>query len=143
MEHQDWEPVTLGRRSAKPKVAGPLGAAACGGRRTANRSMFGHGMLGTNATNARRLADSTDAVKRETVSLPVSKAIQQGRTGAGMTQKQLAQRLNVKAAVVQAYESGKAVPSGRIIQRMESALGLEYGAISGKKRKARKKKPAP
>ena len=137
MDHQDWVPVKFGHR-AKPKAptarARPLGVA-----RQANRSAFGHGIMGTNAPNARRLAEGTEALKRETVSLPVSKAIQRGRAGAGMTQKQLAQRLNVKAAVVQAYESGKAVPSGKILQRMESALGLEYGAISGKKRKGKRK----
>ena len=35
---------------------------------------------------------------------------------------------------------GKAVPSGRVIQQIERALGMQYGAISGKKRKGKGKK---
>ena len=97
--------------------------------------------MGTTAEGGgRRLERETETFRRQAVALPVSQAIQQGRTKAGLTQKQLAQRLNMKAAMVQAYENGKAAPSGRVLQRIEQSLGLEYGAISGKKRRKKKKR---
>ena len=135
MLHQDWEPVQLGAKKKKGKARA---AAANGGRRQANRSTFGHGVMGTTATGGRKLEEETETFRLKRVALPVSKAIQQGRAAAGLTQKQLAQRLNVKAATVQAYENGKAVPSGKVIQRIEHNLGLGYGAISGKARGGKK-----
>lgn len=102
--------------------------------------MSGHGIMGTTASNGRKLDEETETFKLNKVPLVISRAIQQGRTKAGMTQKQLAHQLNVKPTTIQSYENGKAIPSGKVIQRIEKCLGLEYGAISGKKRKNKKKK---
>ena len=97
--------------------------------------------MGTTAgQRGRKLEEENETFKVARVKLSVSKAIMQARMKAGMKQKDLAQRLNVKASTIQGYENGKAVPNGKIIQRIESACGLEYGAISGKKRKSKKKR---
>lgn len=139
LSHQDWEPVVLGKKTkkrAKPNRPATAPATRPGG---GNRSAFGHGPMGTTATNAAALARETETFRPERVQLAVSRAIQQSRVGAGLTQKQLAQRINVRPAVVQAYENGTAAPNGRVVQRIERALGLAFGVISGRKRRKKKK----
>ena len=42
-----------------------------------------------------------------------------------MTQKDLATKINEKPQVVGEYESGKAVPNGQIIVKMERVLGVK------------------
>lgn len=142
LSHQDWEPVVLGKKTKKR--ATPYRPAAAPATRPGggggNPSAFGHGPMGTTATNAAALARETETFRPERVQLAVSRAIQQSRVGAGLTQKQLAQRINVRPAVVQAYENGSAAPNGRVVQRIERALGLAFGAISGRKRRKKKNK---
>ena len=86
------------------------------------------------------MEEETETFRVAKVSLSMSKRIQQGRSEKGMTQKELARLINTKPTTIQSYENGKAVPSGRIIQQIERALGMPYGAISGKKRKGKGKK---
>ena len=52
-------------------------------------------------------------------------AIQKGRTAKGLTQKQLATQLNMQPAVINEYESGKAVPNNAVIAKIEKALGCK------------------
>lgn len=79
------------------------------------------------------------------LTLPMCKRIQKARTDAGLTQKQLAQKLFMKVSIIQSYENGKGIPVGRIIQSIEKACGIPFGSISGKppKKKTRKKKKTP
>lgn len=42
-----------------------------------------------------------------------------------MTQKDLATKINEKPQVVGEYESGKAIPNGQIIVKMEKVLGVK------------------
>lgn len=74
------------------------------------------------------------------VSLPMRKRIQKARTEAGLSQKELAQKLNVRHQIVQTYENGTAIPTGRLIQSIEQACGVPYGTISGKTRKMKTQK---
>ena len=46
------------------------------------------------------------------------------RMDKGMTQKQLAQRINQKSSVISEYESGKAIPNGRILGQIGKVLGV-------------------
>ena len=50
--------------------------------------------------------------------------IAQARTAKKMTQKELATKLNMPVKVVQQYESGKAVPNGAIINKLNRALSI-------------------
>lgn len=136
-EHQDWDNVVFSKKAPKKKL-GTQGSTRRLPKRQANQTTSGHGIMGTTAKNGRKLDEETETFKLKKVPLVVSRAIQQGRTKAGMTQKALAHLLNVKPTTIQSYENGKAIPSGKIIQRIEKCLGMEYGAISGKKRKKKK-----
>jgi len=64
----------------------------------------------------------------------VGKAIQTTRMDLGLTQKDLAQKVNEKPSVLQDYESGKAVPNQVVLAKLERALGIKLrGADVGKK----------
>lgn len=136
-EHQDWDNVVF-KKAPNKKKGQTQGLTRRIPRRQANQTASGHGIMGTTARNGKTLDKETETFKVKKVPLVISLAIQQGRAKAGMTQKKLAQLLNVKPTTIQSYENGKAIPSGKIIQRIEKCLGMEYGSISGKSRKKKK-----
>merc|ERR1712003_42136 len=71
-------------------------------------------------------------LKIQKVDRNLSKAIQQARMAKKMTQKDLATKINEKPQVVGEYESGKAVPNGQIIVKIERALGCKLPRPSKK-----------
>jgi ribosome-binding protein aMBF1 (putative translation factor) len=52
----------------------------------------------------------------------IQNAIKQGRLNIKMSQKELAQKLNVDISIVIDYENGKAIPNNAFISRIEKAL---------------------
>jgi transcriptional regulator with XRE-family HTH domain len=59
----------------------------------------------------------------------VGKLIAKERGKAGFTQDQLAHASAVDSANLRAYESGRAMPSIRVLVRIATALGVEPGAL--------------
>ena len=57
--------------------------------------------------------------------LGLGKALMQARTAKGMSQKDLATKINEKPQIVQEYESGKAIPNPGVIVKLERALGVK------------------
>jgi putative transcription factor len=51
--------------------------------------------------------------------------VRRGRTAAGMSQEDLAKRINEKVSVIQRIESGKMVPSVRLCRALEHALRIK------------------
>ena len=74
--------------------------------------------------SARKL-EETDQLKHAKVDKSLSKAIMQARTAKKMTQKELATKINEKPQVIGEYESGKAIPNGQLISKIERALGCK------------------
>ncbi|KAJ3105297.1 hypothetical protein HDU96_008645 [Phlyctochytrium bullatum] len=75
---------------------------------------------------AAKLENETENFKVERVSLSVGKAIQQARQAKGLTQKDLATKINEKQTVVNEYESGKAAnPNQQVLAKMERVLGVK------------------
>lgn len=106
-----------------------------------NPTLFGHGPMGTSCGAKGIKIENEDArFIHASVSLPMRKRIQKARTDAGLSQKELAQKLNVRHQIVQKYENGTAIPTGRLIQSIEHACGVPYGTISGKTRKKKTQK---
>ena len=64
------------------------------------------------------------------VDTELRKAITQARVAKGMSQAQLAQAINEKPAVINQYESGKAIPNQQILSKLERILGVK---LRGKK----------
>jgi len=71
--------------------------------------------------NMRKLEESEET-KVAKVDKSLSKAIMQARVAKKMNQKQLATAINEKPQVIGEYESGKAIPNGQIISKIERAL---------------------
>ena len=127
---QDWGTVNVGRssinRSVVPKTAAGVSRAKAMGLVTTERKFA----AGTNASahnasvNARKIEESEE-LKHAKVDKDLSKAIMQARMAKKMTQKDLATKINEKPQVVGEYESGKAIPNGQIIVKMERVLGVK------------------
>jgi putative transcription factor len=68
------------------------------------------------------------------VTLSFKLALQKARQAKGWSQKDLAQRLNVKNTVINDYEGGRAIPDGGLISRMNRVLGTKLPKIPKKKK---------
>lgn len=75
--------------------------------------------------NTAKLDRETEELHHEHVSLEVGKIIQQGRQAKGLTQKELAQKINEKQQVINEYESGRAIPNNQVMGKLERAIGLK------------------
>ena len=73
----------------------------------------------------RKLEEATEVVKIQTVNPKVSKAIIAGRTSKNMNRKQLAAKIQETVKVVEEYETGKAKPNIKIINKFQKALGIK------------------
>ncbi len=73
----------------------------------------------------RKLEEATDVGKIEKVNQKVSKAIIAGRTAKSMNRKQLAAKIQETVKVVEEYETGKAKPNIKIINKFQRALGIK------------------
>merc|ERR1711865_1123230 len=68
--------------------------------------------------NAVKLDENTETFKHETVSHDFKMALQQARLAKKMSQAALATAINEKGTVINEYESGKAIPNGAIINKL-------------------------
>jgi putative transcription factor len=75
--------------------------------------------------STRKLEEATDVGRIAKVDKSLSKAIMQARTAKKMSQKELATAINEKPQVVGQYESGKAIPNGELISKLERKLGVK------------------
>ena len=113
---QDWSTVSFGAK--KPGGGG-------GSARTTEAQKRPGGTVTSSGISAARLEDETDELKHQTVSKDLRMAIQQARNAKGLTQKQLAQQLQMQPQIINEYESGKAIPNNQFIAKMERALGVK------------------
>ncbi len=72
-----------------------------------------------------KIAEYNDAGTIPTVSMDVSKTIQKVRLDKGLTQKDLAGKINEKPTIINDYESGKAIPNPQVLGKMERILGIK------------------
>jgi len=75
--------------------------------------------------NTAKLDRETEELHHDHVSHDVSVLIQQGRQSKGMTQKDLATKINEKQQIINDYENGKALPNQQILGKLERILGLK------------------
>jgi len=95
---------------------------------------------GTDHQRIAKLDRENEVAPPPKISLSVGRAIQDGRQAAGLSQKELAQKINEKPSVLQDYESSKATPNPQILGKLERALGVKLrGADIGKKLEGPKK----
>ncbi|XP_028458236.1 endothelial differentiation-related factor 1 homolog isoform X1 [Perca flavescens] len=75
--------------------------------------------------NTAKLDRETEELHHDRVPLEVGKYIQQGRQDNGLTQKDLATKINEKPQVIADYECGKAIPNNQVLGKIERAIGLK------------------
>lgn len=112
MEHQDWKTVVLNKPRA-PAQKAPRPAVATISSTTAKP-----------AYKIEQQVDSDTGKPLNYVSPEVAKAIIGGRVAMKLTQKELAQRLNLPEKEVKEIEAGKAVENKAVIARIKRLLGI-------------------
>lgn len=75
--------------------------------------------------NTAKLDQETEELKHDHVSLDVSKLIQQGRQAKGLSQKELATKINEKPQIITDYEAGRGIPNQMILAKIEKVVGLK------------------
>lgn len=103
MSHQDWNPLIINnknnKKSPKPKIVVP-----------------------DEVIKMNKIENDEYQIPK--ISLNLQQQIQQARASKGWSQKDLAQRLNVKVDIIRNYESGTAIPDNSLLQRMSRLLGV-------------------
>merc|ERR1712232_759740 len=84
------------------------------------RNMSAHSVC----SNAKKLDENTETFRHSTVSHDFKMALQQAGLAKKMTQAALATAINES-------ESGKAIPNGAIIQKLNRALGVRLPKAKG------------
>lgn len=102
---QDWEPVILNNK-----------------KKTNNNNSNTDFKKNNKLYND--LENENDTIK-PTVSLSNSLLIQNGRKTKNLTQKQLAQKLNIDSKIIQGYEAGKIVPDVKLMVKIENILNIK------------------
>ena len=127
MSHQDWAEVVWSKKppsGAKARDPQVINEARRRGdaidvekkRSATNKSQAG--------INLAKFDEDREVYRHEHVSHDFSVALQKARQAKGLTQVQLAAAICEKPSVVNEYESGKAIPNGAIVQKLNRALGM-------------------
>jgi len=135
---QDWNSVVLKKNpNAKPKTAHGLAEAKATGAVEVQKKFD----AGTNKTahvpkNAAKIDAETEDFHHAHVTLEFKLALQKARLAKKWSQADLAKQLAVKQSVINDYESGKAIPDGSLISKMNRVLGVVLPKIPKPAKKA-------
>ena len=104
---QDWTPIVFSSK-----------------RTTSTTSLTSSSSRPKNFENTRenKLANETDVPVLNSIDSETKNKIISMRNAKGLTQAQLAQKLNVDKSVIVSYESGKAIPNKNFIQKIYRVL---------------------
>lgn len=131
MAEADWDEVTYIRKrqpkSCQLRTQQALSAAQRQGVEieTSKKYAGGQNKQFVASKNTAKLDRETEELHHAHISLDVAKLIQQGRQAKGLTQKELATKINEKQQVVNEYESGKAIPNQQVMGKLERTLGIK------------------
>ncbi|ERE70579.1 endothelial differentiation-related factor 1-like protein [Cricetulus griseus] len=120
MAESDWDTVTVLRKkgptAAQAKSKQELGVITRAAGQNKQHSI---------TKNTAKLDRETEELHHDRVTLEVGKVIQRGRQSKGLTQKDLATKINEKPQVIADYESGRAIPNNQVLGKIERAIGLK------------------
>uniref|UniRef100_A0A6I8N374 Endothelial differentiation-related factor 1 n=1 Tax=Ornithorhynchus anatinus TaxID=9258 RepID=A0A6I8N374_ORNAN len=131
MAESDWDTVTVLRKkgptAAQAKSKQAILAAQRRGEdvETSKKWAAGQNKQHSITKNTAKLDRETEELHHDRVTLEVGKVIQQGRQGKGLTQKDLATKINEKPQVIADYECGRAIPNNQVLGKIERVIG-EY-----------------
>ncbi|KAJ3050363.1 multiprotein-bridging factor 1, partial [Quaeritorhiza haematococci] len=128
---EEWDQVTVIRKRSQPSAVLKTNSAVNAARRSGASVQTEKKVVHTNVkgsldpSKAAKIDRETEDFHIERVNLSVAKAIQKGRQEKGLTQKELATKINEKQTVVNEYEAGKGIPNQQILGKMERVLGIK------------------
>ncbi|XP_061117118.1 endothelial differentiation-related factor 1 homolog [Conger conger] len=131
MAESDWDTVTVLRKkgpsAAQSKSKQAIVTAQRRGEEveTSKKWAAGQNKQHLVTKNTAKLDRETEELHHHRVSLEVGKVIQLGRQNKGLTQKDLATKINEKPQVIGDYECGKAIPNNQVMGKIERAIGLK------------------
>ncbi|KAH9946335.1 ylMBF1 [Epithele typhae] len=146
MSNVEWDAkVVIGQKAKAPKVTrntsdlnGEAGAVVGTEKKTAGGVNKAH--QGTDHQKIAKLDRENEVAPPAKISPSVGKAMQTARMEKGLSQKDVAAKINEKQSVLQDYEAGKAIPNPQILSKLERALGVKLrGSDIGKKLEGPKK----
>lgn len=114
MSHQDWNPVVFKKHI--PKTVKEAKAKGMTTQQHSNKKNINY----ENTINMRKLEN--EEVKIKKIDLNLSKLIQKARVNNKLSQKDLADKLNLKSNIIQGYESGKVIPNKTLLYKMGKVL---------------------
>ncbi|EGD81302.1 multiprotein bridging factor [Salpingoeca rosetta] len=130
MGDQDWAPVVIRKKKpnasqARSKQA--VNAALRSGAGVSTQKKYGAGGNKQKSTdkNTAVLDAETEKLAHKKVPLQVGQTIMKARNDKGLNRKDFATKINEKPAVVQDYETGKAIPNQQTLSKMERVLGVK------------------
>jgi putative transcription factor len=126
MNHQNWDTVIINGKKAKPRrdtaplVSDPssIHKKIDGGK----NSNHGNGL----PSLSKKLEGNDEIIPLPTISRSLSLQIIAARNQAGLTQKELAQKINEKIDVVKGYESGEIIPNPNVTNKLQRALNTTF-----------------
>ncbi|AET37696.1 multiprotein-bridging factor 1 Ecym_1470 [Eremothecium cymbalariae DBVPG len=132
----DWEATTVigqkvrrgggGPRQQVARTQGQINAARRAGLvLSVDKKYTSSNTKGNNEGQRLTMVDrETDIVKPKKLDSSVGKAISKARSDKGLSQKDLAVKINEKLTVINDYESCRAIPNQQVLGKLEKALGV-------------------
>jgi putative transcription factor len=117
-DHQDWDTVVL-RKSAKQLKK--QNSNKNNDKRVSNKKP------NSNKLETKKIvADDGEVNALDKVSHSLKIQIQKARNAKGLTQKELAIKLQLPVTTIRDYENGKAIPNGALISKIGRKLGVKF-----------------
>ena len=116
MHHQDWEPVILQKKQSKTLTNNDMRNGKFQVRTKKSES----------AQKMNKIDNETEKFTIKKISKKVSQEIQKGRLAKKLTQKQLANAINVSPKVINEMESGKAQPNEAVKRKIARVLNITF-----------------
>lgn len=127
MEHQDWKDYTWDKRNEKPKGVSKNSYMNNEMRKGNVIQQLKKGSANQNqlsvVTNTKKIADEEDTFKHKMIGNEMGKRIAQARCEKKVTQKQLANALNLQESIIKDFETGKAIYNAFVLNKIEKYLG--------------------
>ena len=121
-EHQDWNNVVFKKKQQTTLTNDDIRRS---NYKTKQRTVS-NSNKNTNGQRLHKLNNETESFEVKRVPLSLSKQIQQARLTNKITQKELAQRINVSSKIINDYESGKAIPDNNVKMKIQRSLGINF-----------------
>ena len=119
MFHQDWEEVTIHGKSVKKEKEKEKYVKFMGQEiKLPKRSQY-------SGKSPEQKLEETELGTHKKVGKETGLTIQRARVAKQYTQKDLAGLINVSSDIISSYESGKAIPDHKIMQKLRRVLSVK------------------